>query len=285
MSNNYSGNRNSNSSDEKNRRAQSMKRGKKRTSSRKLLTVFLGIVIFVFLALGAYTIVAIAQTPDWNPQLLSDQKESSVVFDKDGKPVAQLHASENRLSVEYEDIPELVRDTFIAVEDKKFFQHHGFDVVRIIKSAIDFVRKGEVVGGGSTITIQLAKNAFIEDPTAIKLTRKIQELILALQIERVYTKEEIFTFYINRIYLGESSFGIRTAAQTYFGKDLDELNPAEVALLAGLPQAPSAYDPYINPDKAKTRRNIVLSVMKTPVSLPMQNLSNIKKSLLLSSNR
>jgi penicillin-binding protein 1A len=262
-----------------------MKRGKKRTSSRKLLTVFLGIVIFVFLALGAYTIVAIAQTPDWNPQLLSDQKESSVVFDKDGKPVAQLHASENRLSVEYEDIPELVRDTFIAVEDKKFFQHHGFDVVRIIKSAIDFVRKGEVVGGGSTITIQLAKNAFIEDPTAIKLTRKIQELILALQIERVYTKEEIFTFYINRIYLGESSFGIRTAAQTYFGKDLDELNPAEVALLAGLPQAPSAYDPYINPDKAKTRRNIVLSVMKTPVSLPMQNLSNIKKSLLLSSNR
>ncbi|NLM20140.1 MAG: PBP1A family penicillin-binding protein [Peptococcaceae bacterium] len=259
MSNANLGNRNK---DNKNRRIRSMKKGKKRMLFKRVLQVILAIVILGFVSLGAYTIVAIAQTPDWDPTLLAGQKESSIVFDKDGQPVAQLHASENRLSVEYEDIPQLVKDTFIAVEDKRFFEHHGFDIIRIMKSALDIVKSGEVVSGGSTITIQLAKNAFIEDPTALRLSRKIQELVLALQIERAYTKEEILTFYLNRIYLGQSSFGIRTAAQTYFGKELDELNPAEVALLAGLPQAPSAYDPYINPDKAKTRRNIVLSVMK-----------------------
>jgi len=239
-----------------------MRKKNKLTPLKKVLLGFLGIFILCFLFLAGYTIVAIAQTPEWDPTLLSAKSESSIVFDKDGKPIAQLHASENRLSVEYEDIPQLVKDTFIAVEDKRFFQHHGFDIIRIAKSALDIIKTGEVVGGGSTITIQLAKNAFIEDPTALKLSRKIQELVLALQIERAYTKEEILTFYLNRIYFGESSFGIRTAAQTYFGKELNELNPAEVALLAGLPQAPSVYDPYINPDKAKTRRNIVLGVMR-----------------------
>ncbi|MGI5902154.1 MAG: transglycosylase domain-containing protein [Desulfitobacteriia bacterium] len=251
----------SHNSTPKNRRARTLKK-KKKITSRPVLMVFLGVIIFSILALGGYTMAAIIQAPKWDPDLLSDQKESSIVYDNKGEVIAQLHASENRLLVEYEDIPQLVKDTFIAVEDKRFFEHYGFDVIRIIKSALDIVKAGEVVGGGSTITIQLAKNAFIEDPTALKLSRKIQELVLALQIERTYTKEEILTFYLNRIYLGESCFGIRTAAQTYFGKELDELNPAEVALLAGLPQAPSAYDPYVNPDLAKKRRNIVLSIMK-----------------------
>jgi len=255
---NTSSNRNNN---QKNRRIFSMKKGKKRTL-RTALMIVLGVIIFSVVALGVYTIVAIAQTPDFDTDMILEQKQSSIVYDKEGKPIAQLHASENRLLVEFEDIPPIVRDTFVAVEDKRFYSHHGADPIRIVKSALNNLKAGEVVEGGSTITIQLAKIAFIEDPTVKKLKRKIQELVLAIQIERTYTKDEILTFYLNRIFFGESSFGIRTASQTYFGKELEELNPAEVALLAGLPQAPSAYDPYVNPDKAKNRRNIVLSVMR-----------------------
>ncbi len=259
MSNNSdSGNRN----EQKNRRLHPLKKGKRKLMSRPLFIVILGVIIFSFVSLGVYCIIAVAQTPDLNSQLLLDQKQSSVVYDKEGKSIAQLHASENRLLVDFNDIPEIVTKTFVAVEDKRFYEHHGADPIRILKSAFNDLKAGQIVEGGSTITIQLAKNAFIEDPTAIELKRKIQELVLAIQIERAYTKDEILTFYLNRIYLGESSFGIRTASQTYFGKDLKDLNPSEVALLAGLPQAPSAYDPYINPDKAKKRRDIVLSVMK-----------------------
>jgi len=246
----------------KNRRVRSLPKKKTRTVLKAVLIAFLGIFIVSALTLGVYTAKAIAGTPKWDPKVLGDLEQSSIVYDSEGNQIAQLHGLENRLWVDFEDIPKLVIDTFIAVEDKRFYEHYGADPIRILKAAINNLRAGQPIEGGSTITIQLAKNAFIEDPTAKKLDRKIQELVLALQIERTYTKNEILTFYLNRIFFGESSFGIRTAAQTYFGKELNELNPAEIALLAGLPQAPSAYDPYINPDKAKYRRNIVLGIMR-----------------------
>ncbi|UWG97811.1 PBP1A family penicillin-binding protein [Dehalobacter sp. DCM] len=260
MSNfNNSNNRNL---DQKNRRISSQPKKKRKFTKTPYFRIPLLIIILLFVIIGIYTIVAIAQTPKLDLDVLTGQKESSIVYDSEGKSIAQLHASENRLSVEYEDIPEIVTKTFVAVEDKRFYKHFGFDPIRIVKSAFNNLKAGQVVGGGSTITIQLAKNAFIENKTAQKLSRKIQEAVLAIQIEHVYTKNEILTFYLNRIFLGESSFGIRTASLTYFGKELDELNPAEVALLAGLPQAPSGYDPYVHPEAAKKRRNIVLGVMK-----------------------
>lgn len=249
-------------SEQKNRRISTGKKKKKRTRLQLIILVAVAIFLFSGIALGAFTIGAIVKTPDWDPQLITDQRQSSIVYDIDGNPIAQLHSSENRLLVEYKDIPDLVKDTFIAVEDKRFYDHFGADPIRIAKAALNNLKAGKIVEGGSTITIQLAKDAFIADPFAKKLERKIQELVLALQIERNYTKDEILTFYLNRISFGESSFGIRTAAQTYFGKELKDLNPAEVALLAGLPQAPSAYNPYVNPEKAKNRRNLVLGVMK-----------------------
>lgn len=252
----------SRSSEQKNRRVPPVKKKNKKRTFRIILFVLLFIFVLSFVALGAYSINAALKTPEWAPHLLADQKESSVVYDKDGQPIAQLHASENRLLVEFEDIPDLVKDTFIAVEDKRFYDHFGADPIRILKSAWNNLKAGTIVEGGSTITIQLAKNAFIEDKTAKRLDRKIQELVLALQIERTYTKDEILAFYLNRIFFGESSFGIRTAAQTYFGKELAELNPAEVALLAGLPKGPSIYDPYYYPENAKKRRNTVLGIMR-----------------------
>ncbi|HVJ48322.1 PBP1A family penicillin-binding protein [Desulfitobacterium sp.] len=236
---------------------------KKRLSKWRVFLLTSGSIIAVALiAILIFVISAIAKTPKWDPAALTNQQESSIVYDKDGEQIAALHADENRQIVKSSEIPDIVKKTFVAVEDKRFYSHYGVDPIRIVGSAINDIKSRSSKEGASTITIQLARNAFIEDPTSKNLTRKVQEVVLALQLEHEYTKDEILTFYLNRIFFGESSFGIQTAAKTYFGKDLGNLTPEEVALLAGLPQAPSGYDPYIHPDDAKNRRTIVLGVMK-----------------------
>lgn len=244
------------------RKPTSPKRPKRHSKLRIVLLSLASILTLIIAGLAIFVVIAAAGTPKWDPALLNNTKQSSYVYDKNGVEFALLHGYENRQTVEYSDIPDLVKNTFIAVEDKRFEQHFGVDPIRIIGSAINNIRARSANEGASTITIQLARNAFISNPTEKKFTRKIQEAILAIQLEREYTKEEILTFYLNRIFLGESSFGIQAAAKTYFGADLEDLTPAEVALLAGLPQAPSQYNPYIHPDDAKTRRSIVLGVMR-----------------------
>jgi penicillin-binding protein, 1A family len=219
-------------------------------------------MLLALIGLGIFVGIAAAGTPKWDPNALDNQKQTSYVYDMGNAQIAQLHAGENRQVVQSSQIPDLVKKTFVAVEDKRFYQHFGIDPIRIIGSALNDIRSGSAKEGASTITIQLARNAFIEDPTAKTLTRKIQEAILAIQLEHEYTKDEILTFYLNRIFLGESSFGIQAAAKTYFGEDLNNLKPDQIALLAGLPQAPTQYNPYVHPESAKTRRNIVLGVMR-----------------------
>lgn len=239
-------------------------RKKRRVSKWRVFLLTAGSILAIALsALLIFVIVAIVKTPKWDPAALTNQKESSIVYDKDGEQIAVLHADENRQMVESSEIPDRVKETFVAVEDKRFYNHFGVDPIRIIGSAIVDLKSGSAKQGASTITIQLARNAFIENPTEKSLTRKIQEAALAIQLEHEYTKDEILTFYLNRIYFGESSFGIQAAAKTYFGKDdLTKLTPDEIALLAGLPQAPSGYDPYVHPEAAANRRAIVLGVMK-----------------------
>jgi len=236
---------------------------KKRFSKLRLfLLTFGSIFIIACIALLGYVIYAVSGTPDWHPDDLTKQNQTSFVYDMNGEQIAELHATENRQMVSSEEIPQLVKDTFIAVEDKRFNKHFGVDPIRIVGSLIADIKTQSLSQGASTITMQLANNAFIENPREKTLERKLQQAALAIQLEREYTKDEILTFYLNLIYFGESSFGIQAASKTYFGKDLDELNPAEIALLAGLPQAPSAYNPYYNPDAAKNRRTIVLGVMR-----------------------
>lgn len=236
---------------------------KKRISIwRVLLLTLLTLFVIGTIGLGTYVFTAVAKTPSWTPDALSQMKQASTVYDKDGKVIAQLHAEENRLTATSNEIPDVIKKTFVAVEDKRFYQHYGVDPVRIIGSAFHDIMSRSAREGASTITTQLAKNAFIENPTEKSLTRKLQEAALAIQLERKYTKDEILTFYLNKIFLGESSFGIKAAAQTYFGKSLKDLDPGEIALLAGLPQAPSQYDPFVHPDSAKNRRTIVLGIMR-----------------------
>ena len=237
-------------------------RQKRSSKLRIILLAFVCSITLVLIGVGIYVGIAAANTPEWDPMALDTQKQTSYVYDKDGVQIAQLHGNENRQTVKSSDIPDLVKKTFVAVEDKRFYEHPGVDPIRIIGSALNDIRSRSANEGASTITIQLAKNYFIQDPTAKKLSRKIQEAVLAIQLEHKYTKDEILTFYLNKIFLGESSFGIQAAAKTYFGADLKDLKPVEVALLAGLPQAPSQYNPYFHPEAASNRRAIVLGVMR-----------------------
>ncbi|HZK86030.1 MAG TPA: PBP1A family penicillin-binding protein [Desulfosporosinus sp.] len=227
------------------------------------------IVLLSLVSFGALTMIglvifigiAAAGTPKWDPNVLI-VKQNSTLLDMNNVKFAQVHLDENRVVVPSSEIPDLVKKTFVAVEDKRFYEHNGVDPIRIIGAAVNDIRSRSAKEGASTISIQLARNAFIEDPTAKTLSRKIQEAILAIKLEHEYTKDEILTFYLNRISLGQSSFGIQTAAKTYFGEDLANLKPDQVALLAGLPQAPSQYNPYSHPESAKTRRTTVLGVMR-----------------------
>ncbi|AFM41692.1 penicillin-binding protein, 1A family [Desulfosporosinus acidiphilus SJ4] len=240
-------------------------RGHQRSKSKKLrvfLYSLLTVLLLAFAAGGIFVLKVALQLPQWDPSSLNDMKQSSIIYDKNGNEIAQLHSTVNRLSLSSSQIPDIVKKTFVAVEDKRFYQEIGIDPIRIVSSGIQDLITGSAKQGASTITQQLARNAFIEDPTSKTLTRKVQEVIIAIQLERRYTKDEILTFYLNKIPLGESSYGIEAAAKTYFGKDVSKLDPAEVALLAGLPQASSGYDPYFHPNAAKTRRNIVLGVMR-----------------------
>lgn len=233
--------------------------------SSKGRVALLSLVSFIALTMVGLIIfigIAAAGTPKWNPSVLNDQKQNSNLLDMNNDLFAQLHRGENRVVVQSSKIPDLLKKTFVAVEDKRFYEHFGVDPIRIIGSALNDIRSGSAKEGASTISIQLARIAFIKDPTAKTLTRKIQEAILAIQLEHEYTKDELLTFYLNKIFLGQSSFGIQSAAKTYFGEDLADLKPDQIALLAGLPQAPSQYNPYFHPDDAKNRRTIVLGVMR-----------------------
>jgi len=235
---------------------------KRLSKGRIAILSIVSVMTLMLISTAIYIGIAAAGTPKWDPAGLSDQKVNSNVFDMNGAPFAQLHLDENRIVIKSADIPDVVKKTFVAVEDKRFYEHFGVDPIRIMGSALNDIRSRSTKEGASTISIQLARNAFIKDPTAKNLTRKIQEAIIAIQLEREYTKDEILTFYLNRIFLGESSFGIQSAAQTYFGEDLKNLKPDQIALLAGLPQAPSQYNPYVHPESAKNRRTIVLGVMR-----------------------
>lgn len=237
-------------------------RQKRLSKGRIILLSMVSVMTLVLISVAIFIGFAAATTPKWDPALLHDQKQTSFIFDMNNAQYASLHGEENRQTAKSSDIPDLVKRTFVAVEDKRFYQHFGVDPIRIIGSALNDIRSGSAKEGASTITIQLARNAFIQDPTAKTLTRKIQEAIIAIQLEHEYTKDEILTFYLNQTFLGGTTFGIQAATKTYFGEDLKDLKPDQVALLAGLPQAPSQYNPYFHPEAAKNRRTIVLGVMK-----------------------
>lgn len=187
--------------------------------------------------------------------------EGTRILSSDGVLLGRV-ATENREFVSLEQIPEELKDAIIAIEDTHFYQHTGVDPWGILRAVKENVTSGRVRQGASTITQQLARNMY-DLSTERTVRRKVQEFVLALQIERAYTKEEILELYLNEIPFGERSFGVKVAARTYFGKSLPDLTLAECAMLAALPKGPTRYNPFRSPDRAEARRNLVLDRMAT----------------------
>ncbi|QLB49541.1 penicillin-binding protein PBP1A [Streptococcus sanguinis] len=185
---------------------------------------------------------------------------SSKIFDSNNNLIADLGA-EKRVNAETSEIPTDLVNAIVAIEDHRFFNHRGVDFIRIAGALISNIRGGGRQGG-STLTQQLIKLSYFSTSSSdATLSRKIQEAWLAVQLERKATKQQILTYYVNKVYMSNSNYGMQTAARSYYGKDLKDLSLHQTALLAGMPQAPNQYDPYTHPEAATNRRNLVLREM------------------------
>jgi penicillin-binding protein 1A len=181
------------------------------------------------------------------------------IFTRSGELIAQI-GEKRRVPVAYDDVPVLVREAFVAAEDQRFFTHHGFDYSGVLRAAVVDLTSGDFSQGASTITMQAARNMFLSFDKTIR--RKLQEIFLTYRMEHEFSKEQILITYLNVIFLGQRSYGVAAAAETYFGKPLDQLSVAEAATLAGIPQAPSRFNPITNPKAAQARRHYVLAQMQ-----------------------
>jgi len=181
------------------------------------------------------------------------------IYSQDGELIGEF-GEKRRSPVTFEQIPKPFIDAILSAEDDRFYSHGGVDIKGLLRAVTQLVQSGEIQGGGSTITMQVARNFFLTREQVF--TRKFNEILLALQIERELTKEEILTLYLNKIYLGNRAYGIQAAAQVYYGKNIDELSLAQFAMIAGLPKAPSAYNPLVNPSRALIRRDWILTRMR-----------------------
>ena len=247
------------------------KKGKNKKKHKVLkffLNFFLVSVLLVLVLSVVFAIYIVVEAPDFNPENLY-RAESSIIYDKDGNQITKL-GIEKRKKVSYDDLPQILIDAIVATEDSRYFQHNGFDLPRFAKASFGQViskltHRGDP-GGGSTLSMQVVKNNFTDVEQTIK--RKFTDIYLAIfKLEKNYSKEEILEYYVNTPFLGNGSYGVEQACQSYFGKSVSDINLAEAAIIAGLFQAPSAYDPYRFPEATEERRETVLYLMKTHLAM------------------
>lgn len=270
---------------------------KKKKKVKKILKLLLNIFLLLLLIglIGGivFAVYIVVKAPNFDPKNLYST-ESSIVYDKNGKQITKLGV-EKRKNVNYDDLPQVLVDAIIATEDSRFMQHNGFDLPRFLKASA-----GQVVnkitghgnaGGGSTLTMQVSKNNYtsVESSGFEGIVRKFTDIYISIfKLEKNYSKEEIMEFYVNIPYLGNNSYGVEQACQSYFGKSVSDINLSEASLIAGLFQAPASYDPYRHPDYAEERRNTVLYLMQRHGYITKEEAEDAKKisvtSLLRSSN-
>ena len=212
---------------------------------------------------GAWTLVCQSgRCPSINVLETYQPRQTSKLYAANGTFITEL-GLERRTLLKLSDIPKPVREAFVTTEDKRFYMHHGIDWARVIGAAARNVASRGYAQGFSTITMQLARNLFPETLTREKtLVRKLKEAKVAREIEASYSKDRILELYLNQIYLGNGAYGVETAAQQYFGKSARDLNLAEAATLAALPKGPERYNPRRFPERAVTRRNTVIELMR-----------------------
>lgn len=241
--------------------------------------VFLGVLIIVLvmvLGVGCGFLTATMNTRED----LADVRPpaSSQIYDVNGNELANIHAEENRVPVSIRQIPKDLQNAFVAVEDNRFYDHIGVDPKGILRAVVSNITSKEVAEGGSTITQQLAKNAYLTQERTMK--RKIQEVFLALRLEQQYTKQEILELYLNQIYFGQGAYGVQAAAKTYFGKDVSELDTNECAVLAGIPKSPNYYSPLNSMEAAQKRKATVLDQMVKYGYMNAMTANSLKKEPL-----
>ena len=231
----------------------------------RFLNVFKLLIIIALVMMSLAAAVVAGGYFYLNPKLPSIEGLSNVqlqvplrIYSSDGALMGEF-GEKRRTPKKLEEIPELMQQAFLSAEDDRFFEHPGVDYQGILRAVVNLVMTGERGQGGSTITMQLARNFYLSSEKTY--LRKLNEILLALKIERELDKEKILELYLNKIYLGNRSYGVAAAAQTYYGVDLDGLTLAQIAMIAGLPKAPSTYNPIVNPDRATIRRDYVLSRM------------------------
>ena len=225
-----------------------------------LLTILAALIGVLLLFCAAFYVFF--DVPDWQKldiSKLSALAQTSSVYDMNGELMSELRGSENRIIVSLDEIPLHTRQAFIAAEDLRFYDHRGIDVYRILGALRSNLKSGSLAEGASTITQQLAKLTHLSAEKTIR--RKLEEINLAFQIEKVYNKDEILAMYLNTVYFGRGAYGIQAAAQAYFGVDAEDLTLNQSASLAAIIKAPSIYAPHISPSNNRSRRQYILSVM------------------------
>ncbi len=200
---------------------------------------------------------------DGTPALASLQQrrpaQTTLIYDRHGHVIARLHGAVNRITVPSRRVPRLLKEATVAIEDRRFYHHHGVDFEGVLRAALADLRAGRAVQGGSTITEQYVKNAYLDGDTT--LTRKVHEAVLAWELEDHWSKDRILTAYLNTVYYGAGAYGVEAAAETYFHRHVWQLTLPQCALLAALPRFPAGYSPIYDAPEALQRRNLVLSLM------------------------
>jgi penicillin-binding protein 1A len=234
----------------------------RRRWARRLTYIFYGLVLAGFLGVicvGVFIYLHFLQDlPDFTSVKEFRPSVITQIFARDGQRIGEFY-SERRIEVPYSRLPRHLVLAFVAAEDARFFEHPGVDITGIARAFFRNLEAGEVVQGGSTITQQVVKRILLTSEKSF--ARKIREAVLAYRIDNYMTKEEILSVYLNHIFMGHGAYGVEAAAQEYFSKHVEDLNLAEAAILAGIPKAPSRYDPYLNPQRAKERQAYVLKRM------------------------
>jgi penicillin-binding protein 1A len=248
---------------------------------RILLLVFGVFTLLLGSAVGVAALWAITILPRSLPSVTALETlqpiQGSKLYDDNDELITELHV-ERRIFVPLAQVPQVLRDAVIATEDRRFYSHWGIDPIGIARAIYQNYRHGRIVEGGSTITQQLTKLLFLTPDKS--LDRKIKEAVLAVELERRYSKDRLLEMYLNQIYFGHGAYGVEAAARTYFAKSVSELNVREAALLAGLPRAPSAYSPFERPELAKRRRETVLRRMVDFGALKEADAARFAKSSL-----
>jgi penicillin-binding protein 2A len=241
--------------------------------------IILAIAILILAILGVFNIFF--KDADISALKL-EIPQATVFYDQDGHVASKITANKNE-GVRIEQVPKYMQNAVVAIEDHRFYEHHGVDYIGISRAFFRNIKAGGAVQGGSTITQQLAKNVFLSAEKTYK--RKIDEAFLAMKIERQYSKQQILQMYLNQIYFGDGAWGIKRASQRYFGKEVNELTISESALLAGLIKAPSALDPYHHLEKAKDRRDLVLAEMNKQGFITDQQFERAKRAQIVLSDK